>query len=78
MATLKRENFHSQKAVFKLGQQQRLGTCPPPPLDQSGILLGNDQAQGPFTWRTGSLNYKNPIYFQWLTAELRFQGREGD
>lgn len=46
IATFKRENFHSQKAVFKLGQQQRLGTCPPPPLAPSGILLWNDQAQG--------------------------------
>lgn len=40
IATFKRENFHSQKAVLKLGQQQqRLGPCPLPPLAPSGILL---------------------------------------
>lgn len=47
IATFKRENIHSQRAIFKLGQKQRLGTCPPLLLAPSGILLQMDWAQGP-------------------------------
>ena len=78
LATFKRENFHSQKAVLKLGQQQRLGPYPPPLLwPHLAFCCETIRHRGPFTWRTGRLSYKNPIYFQWFTAELGFRAWEG-
>lgn len=78
ISTLKRENFHFQRQFLNQGSSRDQGPALCLLWPHLAFSCEMIRHRGPFTGRTGSLSYKNPIYFQRLTAKLRFQGRRGD